>query len=103
VFDSDKYQETWLPVAAGDAEGCTEAKVGPGAKDSRINKCSNRDSATLSQLAATQAQWSQPVAKLLRTQLTGLNTKYGKNITSLVPVWSGVLELRKCMSLNELR
>jgi len=87
-------QETWLPVAANDAEGCTKARVGPGERDQRINGCSKRDTATIPQLEATTAQWAQPVAKLLRTQLSGLNSKYGKNVTSLVPVWNGVLELR---------
>lgn len=90
-------QETWLPVAADDAEGCTKARVGPGERDSRVNGCSKRDTATVAQLEATEAKWSKPVANLLRTQLSGINSKLGKNVTSLVPVWNGVLDLRKSM------
>ncbi|KAF2421098.1 hypothetical protein EJ08DRAFT_727737 [Tothia fuscella] len=87
-------QETWLPVAANDAEGCTPARVGPGVRDERLTFCPLRDTATLPQLQATVSDWSQPIAKMLRTQLTGLNAKYKSNVTSLVPVWNGVLELR---------
>jgi hypothetical protein len=97
-----QYLETWLPVAADDAEGCTKARVAPGERDARINGCTKRDSATLQQLEATSTKWAQPVANLLRTQLSKLNSKYGNNVTSLVPVWGGILDLRTSMYFSKL-
>lgn len=88
-------QETWLPVSADPGERCTTPKVGPGGSNPGINTCKNRDAATYQSLETTRSKWEAPFRKLLRDQLAGINKQLGKNVTSLVPVWDGVLALRQ--------
>ena len=75
-------------------ERCTPARVGPGEKDSRVNKCSNRDGTTVESNEKTRTGWELIVRNKLRAQLQGLNKQFGKNVTSLVTTWDGIISLR---------
>jgi hypothetical protein len=86
--------ETWLPVSLDPNERCTPARVGPGERDARVNKCSNRDGTTVQSNEKTRTGWELIVRNKLRTQLQGLNKQFGKNVTSLVTTWDGIISLR---------
>jgi len=90
-------QETWLPVSSDPNEKCTPARVGPGERDARINKCSNRDGTTVQGNEKTRAGWELPVRNKLRAQLQGLNKEFGRNVTSLVTTWDGIISLRNAV------
>ena len=91
--------ETWLPVSADKAEMCGDpGKASPGqSTNGAITTCGNRDAATAKSLGETKAKWEAPFELRLRTQLEGLNKQFGVNFTTLVPVWSGFLALRKAV------
>lgn len=79
--------ETWLPQSADrEVEGCQ-----PGG-------CSKRDAATYELLEKTRAQNEIPFMNRLRTQLSGINTGVGTNLTTIVPVWSAVISMRESES-----
>jgi hypothetical protein len=42
----------------------------------------------------TRTGWELIVRNKLRAQLQGLNKQFGKNVTSLVTTWDGIISLR---------
>jgi hypothetical protein len=79
--------ETWLPQSADKA-----------VEECQAWGCAKRDSADYELLEKTRAQNEIPFANRLRTQLSGINTGAGTNLTTIVPVWSAVITLRESKS-----
>jgi hypothetical protein len=77
-------QETWIVQSANkDLEKCVDWG------------CANRDAATFEMIEQTRTKLETPYRNAIRSQLTGINQKYGSNFTSVVPVYSAILTLRQ--------
>jgi len=86
-------QETWVVQSANpEAEDCMASGWG----------CKNRDAATYEMLEQTRSKLEQPYRARLRAQVDDMNNQFGKNFTTLVPVYDAVLTLREMTVKGEL-
>jgi hypothetical protein len=82
-------QETWLPKSAHPSvEGCTMG-------------CKNVDAADVAGVEDTRKQVEAPWLQEMATYVDKVNKEVGRNITTIVPLWSGILSLRQSEFLIE--
>ncbi|KAF2663167.1 hypothetical protein BT63DRAFT_128548 [Microthyrium microscopicum] len=82
-------QENWLVQSANPkVEACKDGKE-------LSWGCSDRDGATYEMLEQTRTKLQIPYRTKLRAQVDGLNAEFGKNFTTIVPIYDAVLTLRE--------